>query len=57
MTQQFTLNMNGKTHTVDADPDMPLRYALRNDSGHNNPHFGCGVAQCGAYAVPGTRRF
>ena len=28
MTQKFTLNVNGKTHTVDADPDMPLLYAL-----------------------------
>jgi len=27
MTQKFTLNVNGKTHTVDADPDMPLLYA------------------------------
>ncbi len=29
MTQKFTLNVNGKTHTVDADPDMPLLYAMR----------------------------
>ena len=48
---QFTLNVNGKTHSVDADPDMPLLYALRNDLGLNNPHFGCGVAQCGACTV------
>jgi nicotinate dehydrogenase subunit A len=48
---RFTLNVNGKTHTVDADPDMPLLYALRNDVGLNNPHFGCGVAQCGACTV------
>ena len=37
--------------TVDADPDMPLLYALRNDIGLNNPHFGCGLAQCGACTV------
>ena len=43
--------MNGKTHTVDADPDMPLLYALRDDIGLNNPHFGCGLAQCGACTV------
>ena len=48
---KFTLNVNGKTHTVDADPDMPLLYALRNDIGLNNPHFGCGLAQCGACMV------
>ena len=51
MTQKFTLNVNGKTHTVDADPDMPLLYALRDDIGLNNPHFGCGLAQCGACTV------
>ena len=51
MSQKFILNVNGKAYTVDADPDMPLLYALRNDLGLNNPHFGCGVAQCGACAV------
>ena len=51
MTERFTLNVNGKQHTVEADPDMPLLYALRNDLGLNNPHFGCGVAQCGACTV------
>ena len=51
MSQKFTLNVNGKPHTVDADPDMPLLYALRNDLGLNNPHFGCGLAQCGACTV------
>src|SRR5438874_2708127 len=30
---------------------MPLLYALRNDLGMNNPHFGCGLAQCGACTV------
>ena len=48
---KFTLNVNGKDSTIDADPDMPLLYALRNDIGLNNPHFGCGLAQCGACAV------
>ena len=43
--------MNGKTHNIDADPDMPLLYALRNDVGLNNPKFGCGLAQCGACTV------
>src|SRR5882724_5385577 len=48
---QVTLDVNGKVHTIDADPDMPLLYALRNDVGLNNPHFGCGLAQCGACTV------
>ena len=48
---QIALDVNGTTHTIDADPDMPLLYALRNDLGLNNPHFGCGLAQCGACTV------
>ena len=48
---RITLDVNGKTHTIDADPSMPLLYALRNDLGLNNPHFGCGLAQCGACTV------
>ncbi len=51
MTQKISLNVNGKTQTIDADSDMPLLYALRNDLGLNNPHFGCGLAQCGACTV------
>ena len=48
---RITLDVNGSAHTIDADPDMPLLYALRNDLNLNNPHFGCGVAQCGACTV------
>jgi nicotinate dehydrogenase subunit A len=51
MTQRFSLDVNGKVQSVEADPDMPLLYALRNDLGLNNPHFGCGLAQCGACTV------
>ena len=51
MSQNFSLNVNGKDYNVDVDPDMPLLYALRNDIGLNNPHFGCGLAQCGACTV------
>jgi aerobic-type carbon monoxide dehydrogenase small subunit (CoxS/CutS family) len=46
---QFILD--GKSVSVDADPQMPLLYAIRNDLGSNNPHFGCGLAQCGACTV------
>jgi nicotinate dehydrogenase subunit A len=48
---RITLDVNGSPHTIDADPDMPLLYALRNDLGLNNPHFDCGLAQCGACTV------
>src|SRR6266704_773794 len=51
MTQEFILNINGKDHKVDVEPDVPLLYALRNEAGLNNPHFGCGLAQCGACTV------
>jgi aerobic-type carbon monoxide dehydrogenase small subunit (CoxS/CutS family) len=51
MTQRISLSVNGRVQTIDADPDMPLLYALRNDLGLSNPHFGCGLAQCGACTV------
>ncbi len=48
---KIALNVDGKSHTIDADPDMPLLYALRDDLGLRNPKFGCGLAQCGACTV------
>jgi len=43
--------LNGTPVEVDADPRMPLLYALRDDLAQGNPHFGCGLAQCGACTV------
>ena len=51
MTETFSLTVNGSSHSVTADPDTPLLYVLRGDLDLNNPHFGCGVAQCGACTV------
>lgn len=51
MTQTYTLNVNGQDHTVETDPDTPLLYVLRDHLGFNNPHFGCGLGQCGACTV------
>ena len=51
MAKRIELNVDGKAHTIDADPDMPLLYALRDDLGLKNPRFGCGLAQCGACTV------
>jgi nicotinate dehydrogenase subunit A len=48
---KLAVRVNGKSQTVDADPDMPLLYALRNDLQLNGPKFGCGLAQCGACTV------
>jgi len=47
----YRFNVDGKRVSVDAQPDMPLLYALRDDLALNNPHFGCGLAQCGACTV------
>jgi nicotinate dehydrogenase subunit A len=51
MAETFTLHVNGSTHRIEAEPDMPLLYALRDNLGLNNPKFGCGLAQCGACTV------
>ena len=47
----FKFMVDGKGVAVNAEPEMPLLYALRDDLGMNNPHFGCGLAQCGACTV------
>lgn len=47
----ISLHVNGKTHLVEASPDTPLLYVLRNDLGLNGPKFGCGLGQCGACTV------
>ncbi|MFD0849743.1 (2Fe-2S)-binding protein [Sphingosinicella xenopeptidilytica] len=46
-----SLNVNGKTVQLDADPEMPLLWVLREKMGLNGTKFGCGVAQCGACTV------
>jgi nicotinate dehydrogenase subunit A len=43
--------VNGEQRVVDAGPDTPLLYVLRNDLGLNGPKFGCGLGQCGACAA------
>ena len=48
---EIKLIVDGKSVSFDVDPEMPLLYALRNELGLNNPHFGCGLAQCGACTV------
>jgi isoquinoline 1-oxidoreductase alpha subunit len=46
-----TLNINGESHSVDAPPDMPLLWVLRDLVGLTGTKFGCGIAQCGACTV------
>ena len=47
----FTLNVNGKTTTVDVPADMPLLWVIRDVLNLKGTKFGCGVAQCGACTV------
>src|ERR1700730_6510487 len=51
MAERIAFEVNEKTRTVEVAPDMPLLYALRGELGLSNPHFGCGLAQCGACTV------
>jgi isoquinoline 1-oxidoreductase alpha subunit len=46
-----TLILNGKSTTLDADPNMPLLWAIREVAGLHGTKFGCGMAQCGACTV------
>jgi aerobic-type carbon monoxide dehydrogenase small subunit (CoxS/CutS family) len=51
MTERISFRLNGEATSIEADPGMPLLYALRGDLGLSNPHFGCGLGQCGACTV------
>ena len=45
------INVNGKIHTVDADPNTPLLWVIREQLGMTGTKYGCGVAQCGSCTV------
>lgn len=45
---KYTLQVNGKTHTVDTEPDMPLLWVLRDLLGITGPKYGCGLNVCKA---------
>ena len=45
------LNVNGQTHQLDIEPEMPLLWALRDELDIKGPKYGCGIAQCGACTV------
>ncbi|MDC0033100.1 (2Fe-2S)-binding protein [Alphaproteobacteria bacterium] len=47
----INLRVNGKVHEIDADPGMPLIFALRNQLGLVGAKLGCGLEQCGTCAV------
>ncbi|AWI87533.1 (2Fe-2S)-binding protein [Methylorubrum aminovorans] len=47
----LTLNLNGVVREVDADPDMPLLWVIRDRLDMTGTKYGCGIAQCGACTV------
>ncbi len=51
MAGELVITVNGRLHTVQAAPDTPLLYVLRNELGLHGPQFGCGLEQCGACMV------
>jgi isoquinoline 1-oxidoreductase alpha subunit len=45
------LNINGKSHSVDVEPETPLLWVIRDTVGMTGTKYGCGIAQCGACTV------
>ena len=44
---EITLTINGRQHKIDADPEIPLLWAIRDELGLTGTKFGCGIAQFG----------
>jgi isoquinoline 1-oxidoreductase subunit alpha len=51
MSEIFKLSVNGKPVSVEAEPDMPLLWALRENLKLTGTKFGCGIGACGACSV------
>lgn len=51
MVEGLCITVNGKKHRVEAAPDTPLLYVLRNELGLNGLQYGCGSENCGACTV------
>ncbi len=47
----FNLKINNESHQVDADPDTPILWVLRDNLGLVGTKYGCGIGQCGACTV------
>jgi isoquinoline 1-oxidoreductase alpha subunit len=48
---QLTLRVNGKSHSLDIDPDTPLVWVLRDQLGLTGTKYSCGISECGACTV------
>ncbi len=49
--ENYNVNINGKSHTVSADPDTPILWVLRDELNLVGTKYGCGIAQCGACTI------
>ena len=47
----IALKVNGRSHSIDAEPETPLLYVLVDDLALRGPKFGCGLGQCGSCTV------
>lgn len=47
----YTLNVNGESHQITADPDTPVLWILRDNLNLVGTKYGCGIAQCGACTI------
>lgn len=47
----FNLNINGKSHQVEADPNTPILWVLRDSLNLQGTKYGCGIAQCGTCTI------
>ncbi len=47
----ITLKINNKSYTIEADPKMPLLWAIRDLAGLTGTKYGCGISQCGACTI------
>lgn len=50
-TQPIQMKLNGHSHDLEVDPQMPLLYALRNELGLHAAKYGCGYGRCGTCTV------
>jgi nicotinate dehydrogenase subunit A len=51
MAHSLDIVVNGQHHNVQAAPETPLLYVLRNELGLSGPYFGCGEEKCGACMI------
>ncbi len=48
---KYNITVNGKKHQVEADPDTPLLWVLRDNLGLYGPKYGCGIGECGTCTI------